>query len=199
MSGILSSLLSYVLVYKYPAIFIITFLGAFALPLPSGSVLMAASAFAVQGYMNWFLVLAVGIGGNMAGDNSGYWLVRKFGLKVIHKMGLGKFFKQDRLEYARKEIERHPIITIYSSRFLTAIAPAVNVVCGFTNFPYRKYLFFEALGEVTECLVFCTIGYIFGSNWEYFNKLTDQFWIVIVAGMLFSYMVWRLILRRGKV
>lgn len=198
MSNILSTLLSYVLIYKYIGIFVITFLGAFALPLPSGSVLMAGSAFAVQGYMNFWLVLIVGIAGNMAGDSSGYWLVRLYGLRVINKIGLGRFFKKPTLDAARKQLDKHPILAIYFSRFMTAIAPAVNVVAGFTELPYKRYLLFEALGEVTECSVFCAIGYILGNNWEYVDQLAGKFWILILAGMATSYFFWKLILRKNE-
>ncbi|MDR3642691.1 MAG: DedA family protein [Candidatus Doudnabacteria bacterium] len=177
-------------------IFIITFLGAIALPLPSGSVLMAASAFAVQGYMSFPLVLITGIAGNMAGDSSGYWLVRLFGLGAVKKAGLGRFFKEDKLAAARKQIENHRILTIYFSRFMTAIAPAVNIVCGFTRLPYKEYLLFESLGEITECLMFCFIGYIFGSNWEYLNQLSGNLWIIILAGALTSFMVARVIFKK---
>lgn len=192
----LATLLPYVLVYKYLAIFVITFLGALALPLPSGSMLAAASAFAVQGYLNFPLVLLTGIAGNIAGDNSGYWLVRRFGLPVLEKLRLTRFFKKKDLEGAREQIERHPIFAIYFSRFMTAIAPAVNVACGLTGFPYKKYLFFETLGEISECTVFCALGYIFGSNWEYVNQLSGKLWIIVIAGLLISYMVGRVIFRK---
>jgi membrane protein DedA with SNARE-associated domain len=79
---------------------------------------------------------------------------------------------------------------------MTGIAPAVNVVCGFTLLPYREFLLFEALGEFTEVTFFAVIGYVFGSNWEYFSQLSDKFWIVIVVGTLFSFVLWRYILRK---
>ena len=193
----LATLLSYVLLYKYPAIFVITFFGAFALPLPSGSVLMAASAFSVQGYMNFPLVLFTGILGNMAGDSSGYWLVRQYGIRVLDKIHLRKFFSQDRLDGAGQQIDRHPILTIYFSRFMTGIAPAVNVVCGITSLPYKRFLLFEALGEITECSVFCFIGYLFGANWEYVSQLLGgKFWIILLAGVLTTFMVGRVVFKR---
>lgn len=157
---------------------------------------MAASAFAVQGYLNFPLVLLTGIAGNMAGDNSGYWLVRKYGMGAVKKIGLGRFFPQERLDGVRQQIEKNRILAIYFSRFMTAIAPAVNVVCGFTKFPYKEYLLFEGLGEITECSVFCFIGYIFGSNWEYVNQLSGKLWIIVLAGALTSYMVGRVIFRK---
>ncbi len=197
MNHILQTLLAYVLLYKYPSIFIITFLGAFALPLPSGSVLMAAAAFSLQGYMNFYLVLFTGILGNMAGDSSGYWLVRLYGIRIMDKLGLGKFFKQERLDAAREQIDKHPIPAIYLSRFMTAIAPAVNVISGLTKLPYKRFLLFEGLGEVTECSVFCGIGWIFGANWQYVDQFSGRLWILAVAGALVSILFWRLILK-GK-
>jgi membrane protein DedA with SNARE-associated domain len=193
---VLATLLSYVLLYKYPAIFVITFFGAFALPLPSGSVLMAGSAFAVQGYMSFPLVLITGIAGNMAGDSSGYWLVRLYGLKVLDKLHLRRFFSADRLNGARSQIDKHPILTIYFSRFMTGIAPAVNVVCGITRLPYKRFFLFECLGEITECSMFCFIGYIFGSNWEYVSQLSGGFWVILLAGVLMTFMVGRIVFKK---
>jgi membrane protein DedA with SNARE-associated domain len=193
---VLATLLSYVLLYKYPAIFVITFFGAFALPLPSGSVLMAASAFAVQGYMSFPFVLLTGIAGNMAGDSSGYWLVRNYGIGVLDKLRLGRFFKKDRLDGARNQIDKHPILIIYFSRFMTGIAPAVNVVSGITRLPYKRYLLFECLGEITECSVFCFIGYIFGSNWEYVSQLSGGFWVIILAGVLTTFVIGSMIFKK---
>jgi len=193
---VLATLLSYVLLYKYPAIFVITFFGAFALPLPSGSVLMAASAFSVQGYMSFPLVLLTGIAGNMAGDSSGYWLVRRYGVTVLEKIHLKRFFSQVRLDGARNQIDKHPILTIYFSRFMTGIAPAVNVVCGITGLPYKRFLLFECLGEITECAMFCFIGFVFGSNWEYVSQLSGGFWIIILAGILTTFMVGRMIFKK---
>jgi membrane protein DedA with SNARE-associated domain len=193
---VLATLLSYVLLYKYPAIFVITFFGAFALPLPSGSVLMAGSAFAVQGYMSFPLVLLTGIAGNMAGDSSGYWLVRRYGIKVLDKIHLGRFFSAQRLDGARSQINKHPILTIYISRFMTGIAPAVNVVSGITRLPYKRFLLFECLGEITECSVFCFIGYIFGSNWEYVSQLSGWGFIIILAGVLTTFVIGGMIFKK---
>lgn len=196
MNDILSILLSYVQLYKYVGLFIITFLGAIALPLPSGSVVSAAAAFAVQGYMNFYLVVLVGIAGNIIGDNTGYWLTRWYGITAVHKIGLGRFFKQNRLDYARKLLDDHPVLSIFFSRFFTAIAPAINVVAGFTKLKYKKYLMFEAGGEIAEVVFFAGIGYIFGNNWEYFSQLSNKFWILSVGGMVLSVILWKIILNR---
>jgi membrane-associated protein len=198
MSHLLPGLLSFVQIYKYWGIFIITFLGAFALPLPSGSIITAAAAFAVQGYMNFYLVVLTGIAGNMAGDSSAYWLVRLYGVSVVHKIGLGRFFKRERVDYARQELDKHPILAIYFSRFFTAIAPAVNIVAGFTQLPYKKFLLFEALGECTEVSFFALAGYFLGSDWQYLSPLLSKLWILTVVGMVLSVTFWRMVIKKNN-
>jgi membrane-associated protein len=191
MFDVTSSLLSYVLIYKYLAIFVITFLGAIALPLPSGTVVMASAAFAVQGYLNLPLVLVIGILGNVLGDNSGYWLARRYGLGAVQKLGLERFITPEKEKTANIEIGKHPIIIIYFSRFMTGIAPTVNIVSGLTKFPYKKFLTFEVLGECTEVSFFVTMGYLFGANWEYLTHYSSLSWLLIVSGVLVTYLLWR--------
>ena len=198
MTNVTSFLLSYVLIYKYVAIFVITFLGAIALPLPSGTVVMASAAFATQGYLNFFAVLFFSILGNMAGDNSGYWIARKYGLPVFYKLGLRKIVDSEKRHKLNRGIDKHPLLIIYFSRFMTGIAPTVNVVCGLASFSYKKYLTFEALGELTECAFFCLMGYVFGTNWQSLTQFSGSSWIFIFSGALLTYLVWKFIFRKNK-
>lgn len=58
-ADVFQNLLSFLLLYKYARLFLITFLAAFALPLPSTSSLMTTAGFASQGYLNigWMFFL----------------------------------------------------------------------------------------------------------------------------------------------
>ncbi len=194
----LDNLLAYVLTYKYLAIFLITYAGALLLPLPSGTMLMAATAFAVQGYMEPWLVFIVGVAGNVAGDNSGYFIANKFGRPVLEKIGFKRMLYSPKFTAIEKNFEKHPFITIFMSRFLTAVAPTVNILTGLGKYPYYKYLFFEFFGEVAEVGMNCLIGYIFGSNWEYIHSLTGNIIYIIVLGTLFSSVIWGFILKGSK-
>jgi membrane protein DedA with SNARE-associated domain len=198
MLSLTSFLLSYVLIYKYLAIFIITFLGAIAFPLPSGTVVTASSAFAVQGYMSLPAVLIIAILGNVAGDNCGYWIARRYGIEALHKLRLSRFINAEKREMINKEIDSHPVIIIYLSRFMTGIAPTVNVVSGLTKLSYKKFLTFEFLGECTEVAFFVTLGYIFGANWEYITQFSGSLWIVILSGAVLTYLIWRIFFKLRK-
>jgi membrane protein DedA with SNARE-associated domain len=194
MSDIFLSLLDFVMVYRYPALFVITFLGAFALPVPSGSIIMAAAAFSTGGHFSIVWIFIVGLAGNLAGDNAGYWLVRRYGLPVMNKIKLGRFFSPERLEAARGKLDSHPVLTIFSTRFFTSIAPAINAAAGMSKLSYKKYLVFEALGEAFEVLVFCALGYFLGKNWDAFNSVSG--WLWAIGGVLITVIIWKVILKK---
>jgi len=198
MQNITSFLLSYVLIYKYLAIFIITYLGAVAFPLPSGTVVMASAAFSTQGYLSSPLVIITGILGNVAGDNTGYWLTRRYGVRALHLLGLKKVGGSEKYQKVHESVNDHPILLIYFSRFMTGIAPTVNVICGTTRLAYKKFITFEFLGECTEVIFFAAVGYIFGANWEYLNEFSWEFWAIFLLGIIFTYLFGRFVFRKKK-
>jgi membrane-associated protein len=196
MENITSFLLSFVLIYKYLAIFVITFLGALAFPLPSGTVVAASIAFAVQGYLNLPAVFATAVLGNVAGDNFGYWVSRRYGVRALHLLGMKKVVGSKKYQQVHESVNNHPILIIYFSRFMTGIAPTVNVVCGTTKLAYKKYFTFEFLGECTEVAFFSTAGYFFGTNWKYLNEFSWEFWAILLFGIIFTYLFGRFVFKK---
>ena len=87
METILSSLLSFLLLYKYVGLFCVAFLSALALPLPAGSILAAAGAFAAQGYFDIRIVLLVALVGNVLADMLSHIFIRHYGLHLLKKIG----------------------------------------------------------------------------------------------------------------
>ncbi len=81
MDYLLAALLSYLLLYKYVAVSVVSFLAGLILPLPSNALLLAAGAFASQGYISATAVFFFALVSNVLGDSLGYALTR-FGERV---------------------------------------------------------------------------------------------------------------------
>src|SRR6185369_11643502 len=77
--------LSYLLLYKYATIFVVVASSAFIVPLPTSALLLAAGAFASQGYLSFATCVAVAAIANTIGDTMGYTLTRIFGYTFIEK------------------------------------------------------------------------------------------------------------------
>src|SRR5271154_1887490 len=89
--NILSSLLSYVLLYRYVTIALVVYFSAIILPLPSNAMLLAVGAFASQGYFNFWIALVTAVVANTLGDLTDYGITRKYGERVIRVLHLHQF------------------------------------------------------------------------------------------------------------
>lgn len=192
MSSIFDFILPYLLLYKYVALFIITFLASLAFPLPSAPSLMAASAFAGQGYFSIAWVIFIAASGNILGDITGYTLSRLFGKPILYKLKLGKFLEAPKLQAIEKYLNRHPLIVIIASRAQVQTTMIVNILSGLSRMRLRKFLPPVFIGEIFQVLVYAAIGYFFGSNWQAINNLISQFSIVIMLVIIaLAVVFWR--------
>ncbi len=178
MESIFGDLLSFLLLYKYFALFMVSFLAAFLLPLPSSSSLAAAGAFAVQGYMNIYLVFLVALIGNVLGDLAGYMLGRHYGEEILHKIGFKHILESKYYHASREYMNKYSYSLIFISRFLTGVGPSVSIFAGIMKMPYKKFLAVDIPSEICYVSLYALIGYLLGNQWE------DNIWFVIEASLV---------------
>lgn len=183
MEAFFQDALSYLLLYKYAALFFITFLAAFALPLPSTTSLMTAAGFASQGYMNIGLVIFWATLGNVAADNLSYLVARYWGAAVFEKIGL-KVMKSPVISFVTEKLQEHFRSIIFWSRFEVILTITVNILNGMARSDYRKFLLYGFLGEVVQVTLFASIGYFFGSSLLATVSFFGEFTLPLIAGTL---------------
>jgi membrane protein DedA with SNARE-associated domain len=203
MSHLIQILLPFLLLYKYWAIFSITFFAALILPIPPGTLLMASAAFASQGYLSFFWVVVVGSLGNIAGDNVGYFLARMYGESVLRKIGFGRILDNHKYKNIEKRIRKSPGALIFFSRFEVFSNLAVNIIAGLGKVPYKKYLLYESIGEIFQVTLYCYIGYLVGDNWEEISAIIGRFLLLIilvalVIVIIFRKRIWRSIIKESN-
>jgi membrane-associated protein len=192
MDFFLQNLLSYILVYKYAALFAVTLFAAIALPIPSAATLIASAAFASQGYFNIGWVFMTAATGNILGDNIGYWVARVYGKPLLRKIGFRKVLESPKLENIEQRVKDRPGLFIFFSRFEVIMTVSVNIISGLTPIPYKKYLTYEVLGEVFQVGIYSAFGYTFGNNWQVINSLVSKFsTIAVVVVLLLIIIFWK--------
>ncbi len=186
------SLLTAVLVYKYVAIFLITFFGALALPLPTNTIITASSFFSLQGYLDLRLVFLAGFLGNILGDLAGFFLARKYGKVLFSRLGLKHSLSLPSIVDAETKLRRHSFSTVLVSRFVSIASPMVNIFAGIAHVPIHLFSLAEILGAFGEVGIACAVGVVFGDNWQYIETLlqnaTDVF---ILTLALLALILWR--------
>ena len=192
MSSLLGSLLSFVLLYKYAALFLITFSSSLALPIPSGALTVASFVFAGQGYMSTGWVALVATAGNVLGDLAGFYLARRYGRKVIAHLGGKKMLQANLIAKLENRVSTHPFLSIFATRLTTSITSIANLVAGFAVIGWRTFLIADLVGQGTETGLNFLYGRVFGETWAYVSPVTEKLgYIVIAFAVLLAAFFWR--------
>ncbi|HYF04958.1 MAG TPA: VTT domain-containing protein [Patescibacteria group bacterium] len=198
MEFILSSLLSYLLLYKYAVLFGVTYLAALALPIPAAATLIASAAFASQGYFSFTWVVITAITGNIFGDATAYWIVRLYGYKALYKLRWHKYLESGTFLAISGLFERHRPLILFFSRFEVIATVSVNIISALRGLSYPRFLLFTGPGEVAQVLAYASLGYLFGGSWQALSAFLGNVSILVV--LLFFILIglfWRKIAKRA--
>ena len=190
MSSLVSFLLSFLLLYKYGALFVLIFVAAVILPIPTNTLLLATGAFSSQGYFNFFISLVIAVVANVLGDSLGYFLAQKYGRKVLQKLHIKIPSYVEKLEHY---VDKHPGYTIFLSRFFGTADSVVNVFSGFAGVHFEKFIFYDFLGNFVSTGSVLFTGYFLGIHWQDFLNLFNLAgWIIfgMILIILFLLFLW---------
>ena len=197
MDAIEQWLLTTVLVYKYAAIFLITFLNGVLVIIPGGAVLIASGYIIGQGYLSLPYVIISGTLGSVAGDVMLYWITRRFGETFLTRIGLGRFIRSTGFRSIEKRFAAYPKTTIFTTRFSATLSTIANILAGFARISLWKFLIADAAGQAGDTLFLCACGFLFGSNWQYLEDVFGRVAILVgVVAILIFLIVWRRLSRR---
>ncbi len=188
MTQLLNYLLSYVLIYGYPTVGIIVFVGALGLPLPASSLLVAAGSFTVDGTLNIPVLIVLSTLTALCGDLGGYYIGKRLG--YIKSSRLSSHFAISRS--LKSFFVSHGVWSIFITRWLiTPLAVPINVLAGVQRYSVIKFSLIVVIGELLWSSLYVCLGYWFGANWQslidYINK-APQILAVAAIGIGFLFM-----------
>lgn len=176
------TIVSELVMYRYAALFVVTFLSSLGFPLPAAASTIAAAAFASQGYLNIYAVLAVALAGNITGDISLYSIVRKFGPGVLRFLGLKKYLSTSAFQDVTKTVDAYKAPVLIASRLQVQTTAIVNILCGLGKMNFRKFAFYISIGEATQILAYGLLGYVFAESWEALYSVVGKFgWVIAIV------------------
>lgn len=157
-------LLSLVSQYGAPALFGIVAIAAVGLPLPITLLLLIAGSMISQGAMNLWLTICAAGAGSILGDQAGYAIGRWGGPATIAK--LSRFFgKKADIGAIEAKVRAWGGPGIFITRWLLSpLGPWVNLASGTVRYPWHRFLFWDALGELTSVWLFISLGRIFSDR-----------------------------------
>jgi len=181
-------------VYGVPMLFVALVIGCIGVPLPSSLLLLAAGSFVEQGDLNLWLVLVLSALGAVLGDNIGYSIGRWGGPRLtgrLAKLAGGETKVKETEEWFR----RRGSSGVFLSRWLlTPLGPVVNLIAGTTKYRWRRFFFYDLIGEALWVVLYVLLGKVFSDRVQaLYDLLGNLTWAMfsLVVTIVFGIVLFR--------
>jgi membrane protein DedA with SNARE-associated domain len=189
----------------YVGIFLLMTLESALIPIPSEVTMPFSGYLASQGVFDFWLVVAAGGLGNLAGSLIAYYLGRVLDTAVLHGLirRYGKFVLMSMEDYERGErwLREHGEIVTFTSRLLPAVRTFVSLPAGVARIPLAKFVIYTITGSLLWSGLLAYVGVKLGENWhsisDYFHKFDLVIGVAVVA--LVAFYIWHKWPRRSGV
>lgn len=184
MVGIVSGYIEH---FTYLGLFVILLLCGMGLPMPEDIALLAGGFLVHRGVIRYPITLAVALLGVVAGDNSLFFLGRRFGTELVRYFGLNRPGSKAQIDRIRAFMRRHGHRAIFYARFLAGLRALIYLSAGSFGVTPLRFLAYDLLGAIISVPVVVSIGYLFGGQLEvvihYLGGFERLLWIVAVLSL----------------
>ena len=185
MAGFVST---YIQHFTYSGLFLVLVLCGMGLPIPEDIALLAGGYLAHRGITQYPPTLVISFVGVIVGDNSLFFLGRRFGTSLVTYLRMGPE-SQRQIDRLKTFMDKHGHLAIFYARFLAGIRALVYLTAGSLEVRPSRFLFYDALGAVISVPIVVSIGYFFGAQIgmviHYLGGFERLIWVVILFSALF--------------
>ncbi len=183
MVGLISAYIEH---FTYLGLFVVLMLCGLGLPIPEDVALLAGGYMVHRGVTRYPITLAVALLGVVAGDNSLFFVGRRFGTGWVRYFGIGRPGRQVQIERIQKFMQRHGHRAIFYARFLAGLRALIYLSAGSFGVRPGVFLVYDVLGALISVPIVVTLGYVFGKQLEMIVRYLGGFERLIVVVLILS-------------
>jgi membrane-associated protein len=161
--------------WAYVTVFAMVFGDAVCPILPGETTLNAASTLAADGSLDLGTVMIAGALGAIVGDSALYWIAR-FGRSRIQPQ-VEKAERNEKVALALEYMGSSAPVLIVAGRYVPGLRFVVNATMGLSEFPYRRFVLWSAIGGTLWSVYTCGLAYLIATALSGFPLAS-----VIIAG-----------------
>jgi membrane protein DedA with SNARE-associated domain len=170
------------------------FLACLALPIPASVIMLAAGAFAAAGDISALPLWLGALAGACLGDQSGYWLGRTFGPRLITRLRRRRRTAA-LVDRAVTWLEQRRLPAIFLSRWLvSALCPYVNFSAGAARINWAGFTLPAVAGECVWVSIYVGLGYTFSADIRELASVLGNLAAALAAGvvaLILGRILWR--------
>jgi membrane-associated protein len=164
--------------------------------IPGDVILALGGVYASQDQMSLAAVITIGILAAIAGESIGYWLGRRYGMRLVRRLPLVRRL-EGILDRSRDYFRRHGGKTVAIGRYATAAGAFIPFTAGIAHMPYRRFLLFDVPAIVVWAVGISVFGYVFGRNLAFVDRVISRFGYVVL-GLVVVFFLGRFLWRRQR-
>jgi membrane protein DedA with SNARE-associated domain len=147
------------------AVFAFVAIESLGIPLPGETMLVTAAVYAgATGKLSIELVLLCSMAGAIIGDNIGFMIGRKGGLRLLRRYGRYVRIDERRIKLGRYLFLRHGGKVVFFGRFVAVLRALAAVLAGINCMTWKRFLLFNALGGIVWAGAYGLGAYVFGET-----------------------------------
>ena len=182
--------------HGYWVVAVVVGLESMGVPVPGETILVSAAIYAGTTHqLNIALVILAAAVGGVVGDNFGFLIGRRYGYHLLLRYGSWLRLNHSRIKLGQFLFYRHGGKVVFFGRFTALLRALAALLAGTNNMPWRRFLFFNALGALVWSTVYGMGAYVFGEQLE---RLSRPIGIVLVVAAVASIAGFLWIVRRHE-
>jgi membrane-associated protein len=148
---------------------------------PGDLILALGGVYASQKKMDLVGVIVVGTLAAIAGESIGFWLGRRFGVRVLRHLPFVGTRLSKTIEESGDYFKKHGGKTVAIGRYATAAGAFIPFTAGAAKMSYLRFLAFDIPAIAVWASGITIFGYYFGRNLEFIDKVLSRFGYGVLA------------------
>jgi membrane-associated protein len=149
--------------------------------IPGDLILALGGVYSSQRKMSLVLVIVIGCLAAIVGESIGFWLGRRYGIRVVRRLPyLGRWLAE-KLEASEDFFRRHGGKTVAIGRYATAAGAFIPFSAGAGRMRYGRFLAFDVPAIIVWAIGITIFGYYFGKNLAFIDKTLSRFGYIVLG------------------
>lgn len=161
--------------------------------MPSEVIMPFSGFLVVSGQMTFWMIVAMGTLGNLAGSLLAYWIGFRGGRPLIEKYGKYILISAHDLDIADKWFKKYGDWTVFFGRLLPVIRTYISFPAGISKMDVKRFSIYTTLGALPWTALFAWLGIKMGDNWDLIREKLHNFdmLIAIIVVLLILLYIYR--------
>src|SRR6266699_477548 len=183
--SIINNLGNFLATYGYWAVLLFVAIESSGIPFPGETMLIFASIYAGTTHrLSIVLVIAAAAAGAIIGDNTGFWVGREGGYRLLRRFGRYIHLDERKVKLGQYLFRKYGDKVVFFGRFIAVLRAWAAFLAGTNCMPWRSFLLYNALGGIIWATVYGLAGYFLGDN---VHRLTGPIGLsTFVLGLLLT-------------